>query len=138
MTYAELQALIERVALDTMTSGHFHCGNDSSLNGAVEEHGYPVIHLDPIDGNRNIATGNKVARITLGFFEQGGDYSAAEEQALYARQEKISAKFLFMLQEEGEIGDIAVRDTPVKNYTSQKLSGWACELELKLPMPLCF
>ncbi|MHC2992062.1 hypothetical protein OB13_10850 [Pontibacter sp. HJ8] len=140
MTYAELEALIESIALETLGgSGHFHCGNDLSLKLAVEEKGYPVVHLDPISGNRNIQSGNKTASVTIGFFEQGAvDLSAKEEQVIYARQEVVSAHFLAMLQEEDEVGDIAVRDTPVKNYTDQLLSGIACEFELKLPISLCF
>lgn len=142
MTYAELEALIERIALDTLgDTGHFHCGGSDSLKQAVKEKGYPVIHLDPISGNRNIATGNKRANIAIGFFEQHVENSpsAQELQGIYSRQELVSARFLVMLQEEDEVGDILdVKDTPIPHYTDQNLAGIACSFTLKLPMPLCF
>lgn len=140
MTYAALEELIKQVALGVLNgTGHFHCGNDESLKQAVEEHGYPVIHLDPIAGTRNIESGNKTASIAIGFFEQGGDdLNSMELQGIYQRQELVSAKFLSMLQEEDEIGDITVRDALVKCYTEHQLTGIACEFTLKLPMSLCF
>lgn len=137
MTYAELEALIGQVALDNL-EGHFHCGGNISLKEAVDQHGYPVIHLDPLTGSRDIERGSKTAVITVGFFEQGGDVSNTELKAIYDRQERASSKFLVMLQEEEEIGNISVRDTMVKNYTEMQLTGIACEFTLKLSMDLCF
>lgn len=140
MTYAELESLMERLALDALEgSGHFHCGGSDSLKEAVEENGYPVIHLDPIDGNRNIARGSKRANIAIGFFEQGEAHMAAADlQAIYGRQEVVSARFLTMLQEEDEVGDILdVRDTKVQSYTDQILTGLACSFTIKLPISLC-
>lgn len=140
MTYAALEALIERIALDTLTgSGHFHCGGSDSLKQAVKEKGYPVIHLDPIAGSRDIERGHKTATIFIGFFEQHENSPSARElQAIYARQETVSARFLSMLQEEDEVGNIAVKDSLVPHHTSENLAGIACSFTLKLPMPLCF
>ncbi|GAB3822216.1 hypothetical protein [Pontibacter rugosus] len=140
MTYAELEALIGRIALDTLAGvGHFHCGGSDSLKQAVENHGYPVIDLDPITGTRNIETGNKVATITMGFFEKHENSpSASELQAIYSRQEAISARFLVMLDDEDDLGNIMVKDSLVPHHTAQNLAGIAIQFTLKLPISLCF
>ncbi|NEM96173.1 hypothetical protein [Pontibacter burrus] len=137
MTYTELESLLGTVAEQVLNgSGHFHCGSDVSLKEAVEEHGFPVIHLDPIKGNRNVATAIKNASITIGFFDQGHDLSEAEKGALLHRMEKLSARFLLALEEE-EVGEVMCNDYPVENFTGHKLMGWACEFTLKLPNSLC-
>lgn len=116
-------------------TGHFHCGDGTSLEAAVRLNGYPVIHLDPIQGKRNIERATKDARIWIGFFEKGGpDLSAAQLRAIYDRQEAISARFLFMLEEDGEIGNIQVSDALVKNYTAEMLTGIGIDFTLNLPL----
>lgn len=137
MTYAELEALLGTVAEQALNgTGHFHCGTDTSLKLAVEEKGFPVIHLDPVKGNRNSATALKVATIALGFFDQGVDLSDAERSALKQRMEKLSTKFMLLLDDE-EVGEVTFVDHPVENFTAHKLMGWACECTIKLPFNLC-
>lgn len=141
MTYSELEALIERIAIQTQAGiGHFHCGTDITLEKAVEEKGYPVIYLDPITGERALKEGPGMMRanITLGFFEQGGEgLSAEERRAIFARQEAISTRFFLLLEEE-ELDFAVVRDSLIHKYTAQHLSGIACTLTIKAPLELCY
>ncbi|GAA4434680.1 hypothetical protein GCM10023188_25900 [Pontibacter saemangeumensis] len=136
MTYGELEALLQAIAATVQRgTGHFHVGDGTSLALAVQGKGYPVIHVDPIAGKRSFERATKDARITIGFFEQGGpDLSAAQLQAIYSRQEAVSARFLFMLEEDGEIGNVSVSDSLVKNYTAELLTGIAVEFTLALPL----
>lgn len=139
MTYGELEALLQACAATVQRgAGHFHVGDSTSLAKAVQVNGYPVIHLDPIQGKRSIERATKDARVTIGFFEKGGaDLSPSQLQAIYQRQEAISARFLFMLEEDGELGNINVSDALVKNYTAEMLTGIAVEFSLQLPLDLC-
>jgi hypothetical protein len=139
MTYGQLEAYLESTAANLQRgTGHFHVGDGTSLALAVQQKGYPVIHVDPLDGKRSFDAATKDARITIGFFEKGGpDLSSAQRQAIYARQEALSTRFLFELEEDGKIGHVHVSDNLVHNYTAELLTGIAVSFTLNLPIELC-
>lgn len=139
MTYGELEALLQATAATVLGgSGHFHCGDGTSLSSAVRGRGYPVVHVDPVQGTRSFERATKEATVTVGFFEKGGpDLSSAQLQAIYSRQEAVSTRFFYELEEHDGIGHVNVRDDKVENYTAEMLTGIASTFTLKLPITIC-
>lgn len=141
MTYSGLEIAIQQIAQQFLLEegvGHFHCGNDVTLEQAVKEHGYPVIYLEELTGERDFERNSITPNVTLGFFEKGAhDLSADEKRIIYARQEDVSARFLVMLHDSDEIQFSKVRDAKVPHFTEQDLIGIGSSFTITSYLTVC-